>query len=605
MNEHNSEPSSETAPLQLTQVTVRRFRCLHDVGPLPVQRGLTVLAGENGGGKTTFIDAITFLLGVGKQAIANSDRSNGTEEGEPIEVEGSFCAINDPECCSPLILRAHQALTGERAWEVRDQIHSGFGGRPADLTLNELRARMQGLGIASPGGSAKVPIVAAAEAWIATRPAEEFEACWRQVTKGEQERLPALTRFDSASAPSPTATIQKIIQRDIQLLLADEPYAPQLNTLGQALDTDIQPRLQRFMDMIAQHCTELDSVVVKTQADFSKPTLKVQLEVHRQGEIVDLEKEGEGDRRRIALAIHEADQLIMEAETAPSASMLLVYDEPDSHLDYAHQRKLTDILERQAKIAHVQVVVATHSHKLIDRVPLNFLLHFRLHGGRRSQVEAFTGRGHQDELNFMSTVLAGLGLRTSTLLDERCFLVIEGKTEWAALPGLFQLSTGQSLVTAGVSLLSTQGSGSVRRIVDTLVEEWKREVILLADSDARSEHEVWAAGLGLLDGDGAYYLGASEFEDAFEDEVWLRALQASFPTNDGTPWHLAEIAELRSKEGKYSYHLCSLVKRRHDNAIGKPDLGFALAAVCTEADVPLQLRACLERAQEVAERLGD
>jgi hypothetical protein len=465
---------------------------------------------------------------------------------------------------------------------------------------------MQTLGIASPGGAAKPPYVAAADEWIAGRPTEEFEASWRPVTREEQARLPTLTRFDSTAAPSPAATIQKIIQRDAQLMLAEEPYAAQLAALGQSLDEDIQPRLQHFKNMIAQHCAELDSVEVKTHVDFSKPALRVQLEVRRQGEAVDLEREGEGDRRRIALAIHEADLRMLEAEQEPASTMLLVYDEPDSHLDYAHQRKLTDILERQANITHVQVVVATHSDKVIDRVSLHSLLHFRLDGGRRSQVETFTGRGHADELQFISAVLEGLGLRTSTLLDERCFLVIEGDTEWAALPQMFRLITGQSLVTAGITLFNTHGYGSVRRIVDTLAGEWQREVILLADSDARNEHEAWVAGLGLRDGDGAYYIGGREFEDAFPDEVWLRALETNFQPADGQPWTLAEIAVLRTTAGKYSTHLCGLVKRRCcNNAIGKPDLGFALATICTEDDIPPPLRACLERSRETAQRLRE
>ena len=603
---HCSHAPTGCTPLQLRRVAIRRFRGLYDTGPLPMKQNLTVLAGENGGGKTTFIDAICFLLGVGKQISVEGDRSNWADDGEEVEVEGWFCGIGDPECQVQLRLRARQDASGARACEVHDLVHSEFGSRPAELTLNELRTRMQALNIASPGGSAKPPFVDAADAWIAGRPSEEFEASWRSVTKEEQARLPSLTRFDSAAAPSPVATIQRILQREAQRLLTEESYATQLSAVGQALDSDFQPRLQYFKTMIDQHCAELGSIEVKTQIDFSKPALRVQLEVHRQGEIVDLEREGEGNRRRIALAIHEADLRMMEAAQEPASTVLLVYDEPDSHLDYAHQRKLTDILERQSNIAHVQVVVATHSHKLIDRIPMDALLHFRLDGSHRCQVRAFAGRGHADEIQYVSTVLSGLGLRTSNLLDERCFLLVEGETESAALPEMFRLITGQSLVTAGITLFNTHGYGSVRRIIDILAGEWKRDVILLADSDAKSEHEAWIAALGLSDGDGAYYIGNGEFEDAFPDEVWLRALQSKFTPIDGQPWTLAEIAGLRSIEGKYSALLCALVKRRcRDNTIGKPDLGLALAAVCTAADIPPPLWACLERSRETGRRLRE
>ena len=85
--------------LQLRSITIRRFRSLHDVGPLPVQSALTVLTGENDGGKTSCLDAVAFLLE--NRSLDDDDRSRWAHDDEPIEVEGTFCALDDTGCIAP------------------------------------------------------------------------------------------------------------------------------------------------------------------------------------------------------------------------------------------------------------------------------------------------------------------------------------------------------------------------------------------------------------------------------------------------------------------------------------------------------------------------
>ncbi len=596
-------------PLRLHSITIRRLRSLYGVGPLPIQAGLTVLAGENDGGKSTCIDAIGFLLG--GYAPDDRDRSHWATNDEAIEVEGAFYPLNASESVPPARFRARQERGSPRVCEMLDRVHCGLNARPEDLKLNDLKARMAELSIPSPGGQAKQPYEAAVQAWLDDRPDHEFAESWRPVSKEELARFPRFTRFSSADAPSPTATIERVAWRDIRPLLTEGPICDQLASISKAVDAEVSPRLQRVKEKIEQHCADIDAVEVKTALDFTKPVLHVQLQVRQHGEVVDLEKAGRGRRQRVVLAIHEANLRSMEDE-APTATEVLAYDEPDTQLDVTAQRLLFDILDRQARLDHAQVVVTTHSKNLIDMVPPQALLHFRLDDGLRTQVEALAGFGHVEELRFQAAVAEGLGLRNSVLLDERCFLVVEGDTEEHAIPELFRFVTGRSLVATGVHIMNTQGSGSMRNFVTTLARKWRRDVVLLVDADARGDHqngvsEAWLAQLGLLEGAGAYFIGAKEFEDAFDDGLWLQALQTYFPATNGRPnWSRDELTALRQGSKKYSEALHSAVcQRRGDHTIRKPDLGYALAAACVQAgQIPPILRDCFEYVRDLARGSG-
>jgi hypothetical protein len=468
------------------------------------------------------------------------------------------------------------------------------------MSINDLRSRLQELGIPNPGGTAKQPLVDAAEAWLSERPDDEFEERWRPAAEQELQALPSLTRFESVRAPSPRADIQNVLQGEVQRLLREERYGPRLADLSQELDRDAKPALARIQEKIKQYCPDLQDLVISASVDFARPRVDVQIRVRRAGEEIDLEAEGEGRRRKLTLAIHEANLGLLEAET-PTRGDLITYDEPDTHLDYASQRQLFQILDRQARLEHAQVIVATHSLNFIDRVPLDSIVHFRLDERLRTQVEVVEGTGYAEEVAFLSAVGAGLGLRNSALLDERCFLVCEGETEEAALPGLYKTTTGASLVQAGILLVNARGYAAIRGVMELLRQKWGRAVIVLADSDQRTQVESWAAQIGLKEGTDLFFIGLKEFEDAFSDEIWLRVLQTSFPPADGNEWTLEDVQSARGFGEGMGSGLKATASKRCRRAIGKPELGLALAqTVQREDEIPEVLRTCLEAARSFA-----
>src|SRR5581483_4528675 len=74
--------SSMTSPFSLAEVTIKRFRSLYDIGPIRLQEGLTIVTGENDGGKSATIDAIAFLLNA--MACDDGDHSQWATDDEPL-----------------------------------------------------------------------------------------------------------------------------------------------------------------------------------------------------------------------------------------------------------------------------------------------------------------------------------------------------------------------------------------------------------------------------------------------------------------------------------------------------------------------------------------
>lgn len=589
----SAEP--DRPPLRLKTLWVRRFRSLYDV-TIPVQEQMTVLTGENDGGKTTVLDAMAFLLD--GTAPALDERTHGAGDDESIEVEGFFEDGRGEE----QRLRFRAVLEPEQGpkREILNKVHRELGATPADLALNDLRSRMKAIGIDMPGGSAKAPFVEAAEEWVRSRPEAEFEDVWRRAAPDELERLPSLTRFESVRAPSPRSDIQSVVQKEAQRLLQDERYVSRLTDLSEELDRDAQGALDRIREKVLEYCPDLDDVVISGSFDFARPGLDLEIRVRRAGQAVDLDQEGEGRKRKITLAIHEANLGILEDETAARREMI-TYDEPDTHLDYASQRQLFNILERQAGLETVQLIVATHSLNFIDRVPLRSVVHLRLDDDARTQVELLHSDEHEAELRFLESVGAGLGLRNSVLLDERTFLVVEGETEEGAIPGMFPLATGRSLASAGLTLLNTRGSGSLRQIVDLVRREWGRQVILLADEDQRERVEKWGENLSLTEGDDLFFIGTKEFEDAFGDETWLTVLREQFPLEGEEDWTLEEVQGARGHENGMGVGLVILISRRSGARVTKPDLGFALGRMLDDVNLlPRAVAECLRAAHAAA-----
>ncbi|QYA98963.1 hypothetical protein KZO11_38150 [Streptomyces anulatus] len=607
--------------MYLDSFSASGFRSLTEVADIPVSCP-TILAGRNDGGKSAVLTALSFLLGVHR--LTDEDRTYLQGDGatgrrcEQTWVEGIF-ALDEAERV-PAELRGtirirRIARAGEPAcWEY-------FGQQPADTRLRGLdRLLKQPLadlvvefGL-SPASSLKEDLLAAVTSYARTAPQIEQ---WQPLPKNLETRLPRLLMFGGKDE-RPDDAVRTALNSCYETHLEDEALQGQVRQI----EAEITQRLEKEADSLCQHirrhCSEFVGVQVRPEVSFKSGFKRAPLEVSRaDGEPVDLTRSGQGSTRRIALAVWEwTSNLLAEAELAsagePDAEAptqtIVVYDEPDTHLDYRHQRTVMDIIRKQCALPHVSVMVATHSMNLIDGVDIADVVHLGLNDHGRTVVERLEDDCH-DGIDFhLGQIAAALGLRNSVLLHERCFLAVEGETEQQCIPLLFRLSQKLSLQSAGIALWACENNEGALHLARYLVQR-KRSVMLMIDADSRTnklfkDEKLRKAGLD-LDKQVAYVgeaLGFNELEELFTDERWAAAANLRWPRPAPRTWNAEDFTAHRGTK-KFSARVLDMIKREAAEASpnGKPAMLNGLVTTLTAPeDVPQQLREVFGQLQELA-----
>lgn len=416
----------------------------------------------------------------------------------------------------------------------------------------------------------------------------------------------------------PDDAVRMALSSSYKTHLEDETVQGRVREIEEEITQRLEKEADSLCHHIRQHCAEYLSVNVKPMVSFKGGFQGAPLHVSRaDGEPVDLTRAGQGSTRRIALAVWEwTSNLLENAELAASTEQgstqptqtIVVYDEPDTHLDYRHQRTVMDIIRKQCTLPHVSVMVATHSMNLIDGVDIADVVHMSLGPSGRTVIEHLDDDQH-DGIDFhLGQIAASLGLRNSVLLHERCFLAVEGDTEQKSLPLLFRLAQNMSLQAAGIALWGCENNEGALHLARYLVKH-RRTVMLMVDADSRTnklfkEERLRRAGLDLEKH--VSYVGEAEgyneLEELFSDDQWAHAANTHWPRPAPQTWQADDFTAHRDGK-KFSAHILGMIQNQaEDNSPnGKPAMVYGLASTLTTAqDVPRQLRDIFAHLQQLA-----
>lgn len=602
--------SGAAATVHLKDFSVSGFRSLTLVENIPVSAP-TILAGHNDGGKSAVLAALDFLLGGYRPVEQDRTYTNPpTDAAAPARcastwAEGRFALDAAEQAMGfPAELRIRRRVEGDSApvLEYWAQLPSDPRLRDLDsLLVPALRELAETFGLQVGGKGLKADLQAALAAHAARSPQV---AEWTTLPKQLARRLPRLLSF-SGKDESPDRAIHTALAGSYQAHLADDGLQGRLRTIETEVTDLVKGDAADLCAHIKAHCPDLVEVSVEPEVSFSHGFKHAHLHISRaHGERVDLSRSGRGSNRRIALAVWEWTSKLLEEprpdeDDMPPVQTIVVYDEPDTHLDYTHQRTVMDLIRRQCATEAVKVVVATHSMNLIDGVDIADVVHLRLETGR-TVVERLADDTHEGIDLHLGKIASALGLRNSVLLHERCFLAVEGATEQQAIPVLFRLSQGLSLQAAGIALWACNNNEGALHLARYLAAQ-RRTVMLLVDADSRNVAKFFKDDrlrhYGLDPATQVSFVGEAEnfneLEELFDDGLWARVANRKWPRHEGEqPWEAADFKAHRGGR-KFSKDILDMIKEKGSKSPdGKPEMVYELATSLDSAfEVPSQLRA--------------
>jgi putative ATP-dependent endonuclease of the OLD family len=430
---------------------------------------------------------------------------------------------------------------------------------------------------------------------------------WQHIEASLLERLPELKIFESVDALDPELEIHATLRNSFVGRMKTNDYSGQLSNFSSRIVGDMQADLDKFVPILLQYCPDISTIDIQPTFDFSSGFKTSRLMLKKSsGTQIDLTKEGEGRRRRVTLAIYEwREQLLSsQASGSPFEQTIVAFDEPDTHLDYMSQRKIFDIIKRISSHPNTSVMVCTHSLNLIDRIPLTSIVHFVLKADQ-TVVSIITTDDPELTDIFLFQISESMGLRNSVMLNERCFLVVEGLTEMSALPILFALKYGYPPQAAGVRILNGEG-GVGARLFSKFLHNNKRSVIFMIDNDTKTSPKGRYFTEASLKKDGidtesqVHFIGKEEFEDSFSDQTYLEAAKTYWPRHDGSPWTVADLQNLRGKPD-FAQRVLGLIRENTRSQIGKPQIALHLAKSIKDSNnIPPEIALCLDQAYLLA-----
>ena len=547
------------------------------------------------------MDAIAFLLDALK--LSDRDRTYGEQgpDGLPSRVsetivEGEFRLRPEEE----ERLGLPSAIRVRRAYRESGTTLEVLSAVPVDERLRDIRGqdvktlkfRLNGFGLPETGN--KSELIDRLEGLL---PDCEKANMWVPATADLKRALPRVQRFDATSTQNPEDAILATLRTSYTTHTEDDTIKEDLTGLTQVLQERVAKDAEDLREHIKRQCADIGEIAIHpvVRLDSGLKSLEVSA-VNARGEQVHLGQSGTGRSRRIALAVWEFNANLLSGSTEDT---VLLYDEPDTHLDYSNQRGFMNLLDEQAALPNVRIVVATHSMNLIDGVDISKVVHLR-HVGNRTTADEITDESEVG--SHLGAIAASLGLRNTVLLHERLFVGVEGATESRAFPTLFKLATGRQLQACGIAIWPCDNNDGALRFAQYL-NRHGRDVLLVVDEDSRdlkmfSEQRLGAHDLRL--GTHVLTVGVREFEDTFTDIQWTECANREWPRSDEREWTETDFSEHR--DSKFSSKVERMIRENSSVEVsGKPEIMSTLAlGLRTPDEVPEEIRNVFARLIERA-----
>jgi len=350
-------------------------------------------------------------------------------------------------------------------------------------------------------------------------------------------------------------------------------------------------------EKIKQYITNLTEI--KVDPSFEPRSLNISSKVKflENEKEISVDKKGDGTKRRISIALLEYK---VESEVTSCESKLYILDEPDTHLHVKAQLELFNILKELSQKS-CQVILTTHSPFLINATkPKQIRLLFQ----PESNLTKIKYLKNEPETS--DRILRKLGIENIYLYFAKKIILVEGETEEAFLPRIYEKINDTTLNNDLIKIINTRGITNIPGFAKALSELIDPTCICILKDNDSSENSLELINNLNIPEDRQFSIGEKEFEDAFDDDTlfnaWKKYIEECGKDISRSKWTIENIAELREKcssssDGKFSSKLKSL-NEGSGKKFTKILLGQALGNYCDNTNIPEKFNELMMKLKE-------
>jgi len=183
--------------------------------------------------------------------------------------------------------------------------------------------------------------------------------------------------LSSEEAPDPKKEMIKILINTLRDKVEELEIENEVSTITKVVLKTCNQKIEELSESIKKYCREIEKIDINPEYDALQGLKLDEFFIIKEGGVkVRFESEATGKRKQIMLGVYEWSNLQITEEL--NEKFIIAFDEPDLHFDYNQISNLLNIFKSFSKKDNVQVLIATHSIKLIDNFPPNQILQFSL-----------------------------------------------------------------------------------------------------------------------------------------------------------------------------------------------------------------------------------
>ena len=573
--------------IKLLEFSFEKFRSVKEMISLPIHE-ISILIGQNGGGKTTTLDALNLFLEIHNTIDIVDINSNVNSENLEVIFSSKF-QITDEE--KEFFRKYNPSLNNDyvtiyKKFKISDtELYYFIYALGTDTDLDNLDL-----------GRLKEPYKKLCDKYEIDLSSSETVSSMEDKLKIKREEFPSdkqiekrisikeikgfLPKFillSSEESPDPKKEMIKILTNTLKEKVEELNIEKEVSKITTVVLNICNQKIEEANVIIKRYCKDIERIEINPEYNALQGlNLNDFSIIKKSGDKVRFESEATGKRKQIMLGIYEWSNLQITEEL--NEDFLIAFDEPDLHFDYFQISNLLNILNDFSKKDNVQVLIATHSIKLIDNFPPNQIINFNLNNNDETEILYITDEDYEQIGGFLKDLSFSIGFRSAFLFFEKIFVIVEGESEYKAFPILFELINDKTHFEAGILFINAESNIQALKFAQFLRNNKKR-VILIVDKDSKKRKEFKEDGLrklGFQQGTDFFLVGKEpdsegEFEGEFTSEQWATMLNNKYPKANDNDWNPQEIDNVRAG-AKISKGILELIETECIEQVSKPDL---------------------------------